>query len=158
MQVHIRSRSACVASLDEFVLMRCYGAVAVDDIRATQRAHEICGAAAPGGVAAIIVVDPETGMPTDDAVRKTAVDVMKKTQPNVRASVTAFRGDGFWASAMRGVLTTFDLLASSKSRQKTARTESEAVDWMLAELSDVPPTYRSVLLDALASMSATNAG
>lgn len=101
----------------------------------------------------MVVLDPITGLPTGDDVRKTAVDVLKKTQKHVLASATAFLGDDFWASALRGVLTTLDVLAGSAKPQKTFRTPEQAVDWALAELGEPPCFYRSALLDALASMA-----
>ena len=149
LQIQMRSRSACIATLDRFLLMRCYGNVSAADINATIDAHGIC--LTRGNVASLVVIDPTTQFPSEEA-RTACIEMIKRTQGRVASSVTVVCGDGFWASALRGVLTTFNLLPGTGHPTKTCRLPEEAVDWTLSVTGEDASLYRKPLLEGFQSM------
>jgi hypothetical protein len=156
LRVHYRSDQTCVATLDGFFLMRCYGVVTLDALEATLRAHEEALYAEPRGVCSIMVADPTSRLPPEE-VREASATVTRKTKATVRASATIMLGEGFWASAVRGYLATLQLMSPSGYPKKIFRYEDEGVDWTIKCAEASPARYKSKLLDALAQMTAADA-
>jgi hypothetical protein len=142
----------CVVTLDRYLLMRCYGDVSAADIASTIDAHAVCRAYRGSDVASVVLIDRTTQFPSEQA-RSAAIEMIKKTQGKVASSATVVLGDGFWASALRGVLTTFNLLPGTGHPTKTCSQTEEAVDWTLSVTGDDPSVYRKALIDAFATMT-----
>jgi hypothetical protein len=147
--VQHRSQSAAMGTLDGFFVMRCYGAVSPEDIRATLKCSEATSAYRPGSVASIVAVDPTSTFPSE-ATRRAALEVSRETNSLAVGLAIVILGDGFWASAIRGVVTTLtSLSAANTTARKVVRYEEEAVDWAIETIGESPQKYRAVLLAAL---------
>ena len=149
--VHHRSQGVAIATLDAFFLMRCFGDVSPDDVRASLLGHEALIAFRSDGGGTIVTIDPTTTFPSEDT-RRVALEVTRKTGGQTRAQALVIRGDGFWASAMRGIMTTIWSLNAVKRPRKVVRQEEEAVDWVIETIGESAPTYRQLLLTSLAQL------
>lgn len=151
--VHHRSQGVAMGTLDYFFVMRCVGAVSPDDIQATLKCAEVLRAYRPAGSASIVAVDPTSTFPSEET-RRAALQVSRETNSQTMALAIIILGDGFWASAIRGVVTTLTSLtpASANHRRKVARHEAEGVDWVLETIGESPHKYRSALLNALTQL------
>jgi hypothetical protein len=148
LMVHYRSPGVAIATLDVFFLMRCFGDIVPEDIRATLIGHEAIVAHQPRGSGSIVVVDPATTFPSEET-RRVALEVTRKTNALTLVHALVVLGDGFWASAMRGVMTTIWSLSAAHHPRKVVRNEEEGVDWVIETLGESAPTYRQPLLAAL---------
>ena len=146
-----RSERVAMGTLDAFFLMRCFGAVSPDDIRATLKCHDVLKAYRPEGSVSIVVIDPSSGFPSEET-RRVALEVTRFTNPQTVAVAVIVLGDGFWASAIRGVLTTLGFLGKPTHPRKIFRYEEEGVDWAIESIAESPEKYRSNLLAALAQL------
>ena len=151
--VHHRSRGAAIGSLDGFFLMRCYGELDRDDVLATLIGHEAIVAEYPRGSAAIVVIDPTTAFPSEEA-RRVMLDATRKTSDKTLAHTLVVLGDGFWASAVRGIMTTIGSLTNSSHPRKVFRHEEEGVDWIIEAAKEPPSKYRPLLFAGLAQLKA----
>jgi len=151
--VHHRSGGAAIGSVDGFFLMRCFGDIRPEDIRATLLGFEAVVAYRPEGGCSIVAVDSTTTFPSEET-RRTAVGITRKTGNQTLAETLVILGDGFWASAMRGVMTTIWSLTSSTHPRKVLRQEADAVDWVIQTVQESAPKYRQVLLSALVQLRA----
>ena len=151
--VHRRSQGVAMGTLDGFFVMRMFGQASPEDIFATLECHEIILAVRPRGSVSIVAVDPTTSFPAD-ATRRAAVEVTKKTAPHTLGHVVIVLGDGFWASAFRGALTTMNSLNRTTYPKKVVRHEEEGVDWAIETLGESKPRYRFSLLGALDELRA----
>jgi hypothetical protein len=151
--VHHRSGGAAIGTVDGFFLMRCFGDITPDDIRATLIAFQAVLAYRPEGGCSIVAVDPTTSFPSEET-RRTAVEITRKTGNQTLADTLVILGDGFWASAMRGVMTTIWSLNSSNHPRKVLRQEADAVDWVIETVQESAPKYRQPLLSALGQLRA----
>jgi hypothetical protein len=151
--VHHRSPGVAIGTLDAFFLMRCFGDVTPDDIRATVRGHEAILAHRPEGGGSIVAVDPTTTFPSEET-RRTALDLTRTTGPKTLAHALIILGDGFWASGMRGVMTTIWSLNAANHPRKVLREEDEGVDWVIDSIGESRPKYRHILLSGLAQLRA----
>jgi hypothetical protein len=151
--VHHRSPGAAIGTLDTFFLMRCYGDVKREDVLATLVAHEAIVANYPNGSAAIVMVDPTTTFPSED-MRRAALETTRKTTNQTVAQVLVVAGDGFWASAVRGIMMTIASLSNASHPRKVVRYEEEGVDWILEMVKEPAAKYRVLLLAALGQLKA----
>ena len=146
--VHHRSPNTAMGTLDAFFLMRCYGSILPEDIKATLKCAEILRAFRPEGSASIVAIDPTSGFPSEEA-RRAAVNVSRETSSQTLALAIVILGDGFWASAIRGVVTTLNSLTKSSNPRKVMRYEKEAVEWVIPTLGESTQLYEAALLSAL---------
>jgi len=146
--VQHRSEGVAMGTLDAFFVMRCFGAVSPDDIRATLKCHEVLQTYRPEGSVSIIAVDPNSGFPSEET-RRAALEVTRFTNSTTLSVSIIILGDGFWASAIRGVLTTLGFLGQPTHPRKVFRYEEEGVDWAIESIAESPQRYRSLLLAAL---------
>jgi hypothetical protein len=146
--VQHRSEGAAMGTLDAFFLMRCIGKVSPDDIRATLKCYEVLQAYRPEGSVSIVAVDPTSSFPSEDT-RRAALEVTRVTNPNTVAVSLIVLGDGFWASAIRGVLTTLEFLGQPTHPRKVFRHEADGVVWGIESIGESPQRYRASLLGAL---------
>jgi hypothetical protein len=151
--VHYRSPGVAIATLDAFFLMRCFGDVTPDDIRATLLGHEALLAYRPEGGGSIVAVDPTATFPSE-ATRRTALEITRTTGSKTLAHALIVHGDGFWASAMRGVMTTIWSLNFANRPRKVVRDDGEGVDWVVETVGESVPKYRQALLSALGQLRA----
>ena len=151
--VHHRSSGVAMGTLEGFFVMRCYGETTPEDIYATLKCHEAIIAVRPLGSISIVAVDPTATFPSE-ATRRAAVEVTRKTRPQTLGHVVIVLGDGFWASAIRGVLMTLTALSPTDTAhpRKVVRREEEGVDWVIEVLGESPQKYRSALLTALSQL------
>jgi len=147
--VHHRSPGVAMGILDGFFVMRCFGATLPEDIYATLRCHDAIIAVRPLGSVSIVALDPTSSFPSE-ATRRAALEVTRKTRPETLGHVVIVLGDGFWASAFRGVLTTLSSLNQSTYPKTVVRHEEAGVDWAIQTLGESPQKYRSALLAGLA--------
>ncbi len=147
--VQHRSQGAAMGTLDAFFVMRCFGAVSPDDIRATLKCSAVTSGYRPEGVSSLVVVDPTSAFPSE-LTRHAALQASRETISIAAGLTVVILGDGFWASAIRGVVTTLtSLSATSATRRKVARYEEEGVDFAIEVLGESPLKYRAALLAAL---------
>jgi hypothetical protein len=153
--VQHRSPGAAVGTLDAFFVMRCYGAVSPVDIEATRKCPDILRAFRPEGGVSIVVIDPTSTFPSE-ATRRAAVHVSRATNDQAMGLVVVILGDGFWASAIRGVVTTLSSLSPTPASRprKVVRHEEEGVDWAIELLAESPQKYRAALMAALNELKA----
>jgi hypothetical protein len=149
--VQHRSQGVAMGTLDAFFVMRCFGAVLPDDINATVKCSEVISAYRPEGAISVVAIDPTSTFPSEET-RRAALDVTRLTSSRTAAHVVIVLGDGFWASAIRGVLTTLNSLSQTNHPRKVVRYEEEGVDWAIEALGDSAQKYRSVLLSALGQL------
>jgi hypothetical protein len=155
--VHHRSPGVAIGTLDTFFLMRCFGALHGDDVLATLVGHEAIIADYPQGSAAIVVIDPTTAFPSEEA-RRVMLEATRKTSSQTLAHTLVVLGDGFWASAVRGIMVTIASLSNSSHPRKVVRYEEEGVDWIIEMAKESPSKYRSLLLTALSQLKAEVTG
>lgn len=153
--VHHRSQGVAMGTLDAFFVMRCFGETSPEDIYATLKCHEAIMLIRPGGSVSIIAVDPTSSFPSE-ATRRAALEVTRKTKPQSLGQVVIVLGDGFWASAFRGILTTLTSLNQTTYPKTVVRYEEEGVDWAIERLGESLPRYRSALLAGLVQLKAGN--
>jgi hypothetical protein len=146
--VHHRSSNVAMGTVDGFFLMRCFGSITPEDIKATMKCVPILRAARPEGSASIVAIEPTSGFPSEE-VRRAAVNVSRETSAHTLALAIVILGDGFWASAIRGVVTTLNSLTKSSNPRKVTRYEHEAVEWAISTLGESPQQYQGLLLTAL---------
>ncbi|HMI86241.1 MAG TPA: hypothetical protein VK550_19240 [Polyangiaceae bacterium] len=151
--VHHRSPGVAIATLDAFFIMRCFGNVTPEDIRATLLGHEALIAYRQEGGGSIVAVDPTANFPSE-ATRRVALEITRTTGPKTLAHALIVLGDGFWASAMRGVMTTIWSLNFANRPRKVVRQEGEGVDWVIETVGESVPKYRQLLLSALSQLRA----
>jgi hypothetical protein len=151
--VHHRSLGAAIATLDAFFLMRCYGDVTPADIRASLIGHEALLAYRPDGGGTIVLIDPTVTFPSEET-RREALEITRKTGAQTAAQALVILGDGFWASAMRGVMTTIWSLNAVKRPRKVVRHEEEGVDWVIETIGESSQKYRQLLLTSLVQLRA----
>ena len=151
--VHHCSQGVAMGTLDAFFVMRCFGAVSPEDIQATLKCSEILRASHPDGGASIVAIDPTFTFPSEET-RRAALQVSRQTSEQKMALTLIILGDGFWASAIRGVVTTLTSLSPTTSEhpRKVVRHEEEGVDWVIEAIGESPEKYRSPLLAALAQL------
>ena len=137
-----------MGTLDGFFLMRVFGAIMPEDIQATVKCADILNAARPQGSASIVAIDSTSSFPSEEA-RRVAVNVSRETSGQTLALAMVILGDGFWASAIRGVVTTINSLTKSPHPRKVMRYEHEAVEWVIQVLGESPQQYEEALLSAL---------
>jgi hypothetical protein len=148
------SPGAALGTLDAFFVMRCFGSVSPEDIRASAKCGLITTGFRPEGAASIVVVDPTAAFPSEET-RRTALDVSRETSSLGVGLAIVILGDGFWASAIRGVVTTLTSLSPTNTTpRKVVRYEEEAVDWAIETLGE-SPKYRPALLAALNQLKST---
>jgi len=146
-----RSEGAAMGTLDAFFVMRCFGVVTPDDIRAGLKCHEVLQTYRSDGSVSVVTVDPTASIPSDET-RRTMYEVTRFTNPKTLAVSVIILGDGFWASAIRGVFTTLGFLIQPTHPRKVFRYEEDGVDWAIESIAESPEKYRAVLLDALAQL------
>jgi hypothetical protein len=146
--VHHRSSNVAMGTVDGFFLMRCFGTITPEDIKATVKCVPILRAARPEGSASIVAIEPTSGFPSEE-VRRVAVNVSRETSSHTLALAIVVLGDGFWASAIRGVVTTLNSLTKSSNPRKVTRYEHEAVEWAISTLGESSQQYQGLLLSAL---------
>ena len=151
--MHRRSSGAAIATLDAFFLMRCYGDVSPEDINSSLETVEPLIAYRPEGSISIILVDPTASFPSE-ATRRAALEVTRKTSATTSAMIMVVMGDGFWASAIRGMLMTIGSLSQTTYMRKFLRYEEEAVDMAIDCIGESTIKYRALLLSSLAQMKA----
>ena len=149
--MHRRSSGVAIATLDAFFLMRCFGDVLPEDINSTLDCVDILKAYRPEGSASIIVIDPTSTFPSE-ATRRAALEATRKTSANTAAQLMVVLGDGFWASAIRGILMTIGSLSQTTYTRKVLRYEEEAVDSAIEAIGESSQKYRTVLLSSLAQL------
>jgi hypothetical protein len=149
--VHHRSDGVAMGTLDAFFVMRCFGAVTPDDIQFTLKCGEILRAYRPYGSASMVAVDPTATFPSE-ATRRAALSASRETSPQTVAVGLIVLGDGFWASAIRGVLMTVTSLTPTDGKRKIVRHEEEAIDFVIDVLGESPAKYRAALLSALTQL------
>ena len=142
-----------MGTLDGFFLMRCFGAVTPEDIEASLNCADVLLANRPEGSISIVAVDPTSTFPSEET-RRAAAEATRKTSSHTVAHVMIVLGDGFWASAIRGVLTTHASLTPASFPRKVVRYEEEGVDWAIEAAGESVQKYHSILLAALAQLKA----
>lgn len=149
--LHHRSQGACFGTLDGFFLMRCFGDVHPDDLYATLKAHEVAIAGRPAGSVSIVAVDPTAVFPSE-ATRRVASEVTRKTAHQTAVNATIVLGDGFWASAVRGILTTFTSIVPAQHPRKVFRHEEDGVAWALEATGEPASKYLQLVLASLTEL------
>jgi hypothetical protein len=149
--VQHRSAGLAVGTLDGFGVIRCFGELSPEDMLASLKCGDILHANRPDGHAAIVVVDPAAVFPSE-ATRRAALEVTQKAAGVTLGMVMVILGDGFWASAFRGALTTLSSLSQTSYPRKVVRYEELGVDFAIETLGEDPQRYRAPLLAALAQL------
>jgi hypothetical protein len=143
-----RSHGVSFATLDGFFLMRCFGEVTPEDLNATLKGHDAAITCRPAGSISLVAVDPTTSFPSEPT-RHAAAEVTRKTAEQTSAQATIILGDGFWASAVRGILNTFNSVTPARHPRNVFRHEEEAVEWIINTVGESTVTYRAAVLSGL---------
>jgi hypothetical protein len=149
--VHHRSQAAAIGTLDGFFLMRCFGDLTVADVRATMLGHDAIVGGRPQGSGSIVAVDPTAAFPTEET-RRVALEVTRQANAQTRCHVLVVLGDGFWASAVRGIMMTISSLTAVTHPRRVVRYEEEGVDWVIETVGESRSKYRQLLLKSLAEL------
>lgn len=149
--MHRRSDGVAMGTLDGFFVMRVYGEASPDDLHATLSCHEAILAIRPLGSISLVAIDPTAVFPSE-ATRRAAVEVTRQTRPKTLGHVVIVLGDGFWASAFRGALTTMNSLNQTTYPKSVVRSEEEGVDWAIETLGESKQKFRSILLAGLSEL------
>lgn len=83
----------------------------------------------PGGISSIHWPRHGKGLPTPK-VRKLLAATMKKHMEWTGEVVAVLEGDGFWAGAVRGMLTGIRMAAGKRAGLRIAASMSEVVTWL----------------------------
>jgi hypothetical protein len=153
LEVHYRSPRTCIATLNGIMLVRSFRRSTAPDYRAMFKASEIALERRKQGLGVIVVIEPTAEIPNEET-RRAAAEAARSISEHLQAAAIVVLGDGFWASAMRGLITALGLMTAQRYPQRSFRYESEAVDWILQVLNEPAHAYRQPLLDSLASMQA----
>jgi hypothetical protein len=86
-----------------------------------------------GHIAVLSVFGLGVKMPSPE-VRKAAADAVALTAATTRADVRVLPGDGFWASAQRGILTAIEMMRPDSVPRRTFRHLREGVSFLVARL------------------------
>ncbi len=140
-----------MGTLDEFFVMRGFGDISPDDIHAAVRCQEVIHNYRADGSVALIAVDPTLSMPSE-ASRRAMLEATRFAVPKTLSISLVVLGDGFWASAIRGVFTTLGFLSNAPYPRQVFREEQKAVDWAIGSIGESRPKYGPALLDALAQL------
>lgn len=101
----------------------------------------------------LIVVEPAVPPPEDD-VRRRLADYMLRYQDRTLVEAAVYEQEGFRGAVVRGVMTGLRVLARAKHPAKTFAELSEAVPWLLEQLS---PAQRARAPELLAAVRALRA-
>ena len=112
--------------------------------------HAIIGVR-PEGSGSIVAIDPTTSFPTEET-RRVALEVTRQANAQTRCHVLVVLGDGFWASAVRGIMMTISSLTAVTHPRRVVRYEEEGVDWVIETVGESPSKYRQLLLRSLADL------
>lgn len=94
-----------------------------------QRSRAFC-AAHPEGFSSVHVMIPGgTAMPTSE-VRAELSRIINESAPHVAAGAALIAGDGFWASALRGLVTALTLLMPRSLAPRIYAQQEPLADWL----------------------------
>lgn len=79
----------------------------------------------------LMFVEPECGIPSAE-VREAGGELTRKVSPHVSSQATVLLGEGFWAAAVRGFLTTATALSSQGYPRRVFANAGEAIRWQHA--------------------------
>jgi hypothetical protein len=121
-----------LASFRNVILVLCHTGLSVEALRMTvtvnrQLAHEY------GHVAVLSHVSTQVSMPTPE-VRRVAAESLAATRHTTRAEARVLPGDGFWASAQRGIITAIEMVRPDSVPRKTFRYLREGTTFIGAQL------------------------
>ncbi len=120
----------CVATYGNVMLLHVHGHINAAFLGAALAGHHAALAVEPSGYGVIIVCEAGTKIPSGELREKAAV-LRKQTQHMLRAQSLIIAGDGFFASAMRGVITGIVTLAQSRVPFAMAGSEREAAEFVI---------------------------
>jgi hypothetical protein len=149
--VQHRSKGTAMGTFDEFFVMRTFGDVSPDDIRAAERCHQVIQNYRAEGSVSVIAIHTTTSLPSDET-RRAMLEAMRLAIPKTLSISIVVLGDGFWASAIRGVFTTLGLFTHAPYPRQVFCDEEEAVDWAIGSIGESPVKYRAALLDGLSQL------
>ncbi len=130
------------------IVVAAWTAIPIDELmaasllRAGQREAE-----RQGKIAILVVLPPDSPMPTD-AVRKRIQEDMRRMDPFVVCGATVIDKAGFRGSALRAVVSTMQLIARPTHPEKVFASAEEAVHFIRGELQRAgfdPPLPLDVL-------------
>jgi hypothetical protein len=121
-----------LASFRNVILVLCHTGLNVQTLRMTVTVNRQL-TRQYGHVAVLSFVSTEVSMPTPE-VRRVAAESLAVTRDSTRAEVRILPGDGFWASAQRGIITAIEMVRPDSVPRKTCRYLREGASFISARL------------------------
>jgi hypothetical protein len=120
----------CVATYRNIMLMHVSGQIDGEFLDASLAGHHAALAVDSSGYGVITICEPGAKIPPGE-LRDRALLLRKTTQHQLRAQAVLLGSDGFFASAMRGVITGILSLAQSRVPLAMVGSDVEAADFIV---------------------------
>ncbi len=136
--------------------MHCHGVATMRALEMSMRGHESIRKRYDG-VCLLLFVEAECVLPSPE-VREAGAELTRKVAPHMRCQATVLLGEGFWAAAVRGFLTTATALTAQAYPRRVFSTAGEAIRWQHGyRRSAIPGGMILHELESLRGMIATAA-
>jgi hypothetical protein len=129
---HHQAHDCSIASFGNVIVNLLHTTMSVEALRASLAVNRKLSRES-GYVAVLTMLEPSVQMPTPE-VRKAAADAMAEARPTTRVEVRVLPGDGFWASAQRGIITAIDMVRPDSVPRRTFRHLREGTHFIAQHL------------------------
>jgi hypothetical protein len=148
------TRDHAIGALRDVVLLVWRRDTSLAGTQAFDRAAHDLARALGTRVGLLTVVEAEAPIPSS-AAREALSSAMKSCSDVLIASAVTFEGEGFRASAVRGVATALSLMAKPPYPHKTFATVHDAAQWLSSRMhgAQLPP---DILESAVAQLRAAS--
>jgi hypothetical protein len=129
---HYSDADCAIASFRNVIIVLLDNTMSLEGLRASVQVNRKL-TPVYGHIAVLSIFGLGVKMPSPE-VRKAAADAVALTAPTTRADVRVLPGDGFWASAQRGILTAIEMMRPDSVARRTCRHMREGVSFLAARL------------------------
>ena len=116
---HHVAEDSSIASFENVIICLLITGMSVECLQASVAVNKKL-AREHGGIAVLTMVGQRVSVPSPE-VRKAASEAVMATHSTTRAVVQVLPGDGFWASAQRGIITAIEMVRPDHVPRKTFR-------------------------------------
>ncbi len=116
-----------ILTLEDTLLMHFRSVATPRTLEAALRANEAIRRRYDG-VCLLLFAEPECVLPSAE-VREAGAEMTRKVAPFLRCQATVLLGEGFWAAALRGFLTTTSALTLHGYPRRVFSGAGEAIRW-----------------------------
>jgi hypothetical protein len=139
----LQSPLCSIATFRDVVLVLVHRELTAESLKASQVAHQRLAMAFPKYVGCLTVVNFGVKIP-DAPIRKLAAEAMAATNAHLRCAAQVLKGEGFWPSTVRSVITAVERLRPDDRPRRTFPDVRSAIAWM-AENMDRDANWQSAL-------------